>query len=161
MYFAQFRNEIPIGTLQQLFSPLLIQHNTAAHGWNFDVEEVRKMLQTRNVWERVVERYLCLKNQFYPEMKYCQHCLPRHSKQISVWEINLSCSLPISLQNSLHSTEYKNRYLINITWCTALGSSSSYPSVYGFAGSIRSAFVKIHSLHCFIIISCCVSRVLQ
>ena len=99
---------------------------------------------------------MCLKKfQFHPEMKRSHNSLTRDSKQTSVWENNVSYSLPIPLQSSLHSTEFKTRDLINITWCTAL-VSSSYPSNFWLVGSFLSGIIVRHSFHCLITVSSCV-----
>jgi len=56
--------------------------------------------------------------------------------QTSVWEINVPSSLPISLQSSLHLTEFKNREIAKITWGTAF-SSSSFPQSFDWLASLQ------------------------
>ena len=87
-------------------------------------------------------------------MKRSHKSLPRDRKQTSVWKNNVSYSLPIPLQSSLHSTEFKTHYLINITWCTAL--ASSYPSIFWLIGSFLPWIIVIHSFHCLITLCSCV-----
>ena len=49
VYFAQFRSEIPFVTLQKLYCIHLMWHNAAALRWQFEFDEVRQLLQTRNI----------------------------------------------------------------------------------------------------------------
>ena len=99
---------------------------------------------------------VCLKNQFRPKMKHCHHYLPTDSKHTSVWEINISYSLTISPQSSLHSTEFKTRDMIKITWGIAL-ASSSYTSVFWLVSSFLVGITAGHSFHCLISVSSCVT----
>jgi hypothetical protein len=52
--FAQFRTNISVQTLQQLYCPQLMQHNAAALRCQLELNEVCQVLQTRNVSERAV-----------------------------------------------------------------------------------------------------------
>jgi hypothetical protein len=49
MFFAQFRSEISVIILQQLLCPQLIQHNAAALRCQFELDELRQVLQNTNV----------------------------------------------------------------------------------------------------------------
>ena len=48
MSSAQFRNNVSVATLQQLYCLKLLQHTAAALRSNFQFDEVRQRLQTRN-----------------------------------------------------------------------------------------------------------------
>jgi hypothetical protein len=52
MFLAQFRSEISVIILQQLFCPQPMKHNAAALRYQFELDEVRQVLQTTNVCER-------------------------------------------------------------------------------------------------------------
>ena len=64
------------------------------------------------------------KLQFHPQQKHCnQNLTTRQQTNFSIKNQSFIHSLPLSLQSSLNSLEFKGRSLIKLTICTALSNA--------------------------------------